>query len=1030
LIIGLGLAFLLVLNCQEDGSWSQGGDEGKIVEPASPSLATDEQDSRFQLWGGEIVAVNRPGNFSAAFAGDTLLVSGELNGKSWSWTWRTTGVGRDGSCPRTPWRTPEFMVTESPDGQERARVRLSDGCFAELYESRASGLRQHFTIRSAEDGPGPLLLEAEIGGDLATEWTHSAADRLAFSLDNKNVLQYQSIIALDAEGAPLPIRWKMHGGSLWLSIDDREASYPVEVDLLLGAASELWVARYNGPVSGADEALAIAVDGQGNVIVAGPALNAATGFDYLTVKYDNDGAVLWAKWYNGPGDGPDTATAVQVDKVGNVYVTGSSWGGGGSELDYATIKYDADGNQQWVSRYAGAANNTDYALALALDAQGNVFVTGYSWGSGTEYDYATVKYDGDGVQQWANRYNSPANNLDKARAIALDASGNVFVTGVSIGVGSSKDCLTVAYDNDGGIIWVERFNGAANNDDEGFDLAVDGDDNVVVVGASVGSGVGWDYLTIKYDNGGARLWTMIYNGTASDVDYAHAVAIGGENDIYLTGSSWGAGGAHEDFVTIKYNPAGVQQWVARYDGPVADADIAYDLVVDVAENVYVVGESYGWGTNRDYATLKYNGDGELQWVARYNGPVNDHDMANAVAVDEQANVYVTGESLGRATGYDFTTIRYCGACYVGGECHADGTLNPTNPCEICLSAFSSVAWSENDGAACDDGAFCNGADTCLGRLCNVHTGDPCADNGVYCDGNEFCNETIDDCVSTGNPCPDDGLWCNGEEECNEGLQQCLHTGNPCPDDGLWCNGEEYCDDSLDQCRRIDVPACPDDGCFCNGEEFCDEDIDQCAHQNAPDCADNGLFCDGEEYCDEINDVCAATGNPCPDDLMFCTGVESCDETDDQCLQTGNPCPDNGLWCDGLEWCDEGNDRCLTTGDPCDEDEQCLEETDECVPLADDDTIDDDTIDDDTTDDDTIDDDSIDDDTIDDDSIDDDTIDDDTTDDDMIDDDTIDDDTTDDDMIDDDTIDDDTTDDDMIDDDSIDDDDDDDDCCGC
>jgi hypothetical protein len=95
--------------------------------------------------------------------------------------------------------------------------------------------------------------------------------------------------------------------------------------------------------------------------------------------------------YNGPGNSYDEATGIALDSSGNVYVTGES-SGSGTGGDYATIKYDSAGSEIWVRRYNGPANGWDYATGIALDSSGNVYVTGRSWGSGTEYDYATIKY--------------------------------------------------------------------------------------------------------------------------------------------------------------------------------------------------------------------------------------------------------------------------------------------------------------------------------------------------------------------------------------------------------------------------------------------------------------------------------------------------------------------------------------------------------------------------------------------------------------------------------------------------------------
>jgi len=91
------------------------------------------------------------------------------------------------------------------------------------------------------------------------------------------------------------------------------------------------------------------------------------------------------------------------------------------------------------------------------------------------------------------------------------------------------------------------------------------------------------------------------------------------------------------------NPA--QIWVARYNGPANDDDWAFAIAVDDAGNVYVTGRSANYWDN-DYVTVKYDASGVEQWVARYNGPGYDNDHAWAIALDGAGNVYVTGSSHG------------------------------------------------------------------------------------------------------------------------------------------------------------------------------------------------------------------------------------------------------------------------------------------------------------------------------------------------------------------------------------------------
>src|SRR6266542_3142458 len=152
----------------------------------------------------------------------------------------------------------------------------------------------------------------------------------------------------------------------------------------------------------------------------------------------------WAKGYNGPGNFSDQAFAIAIDGSGNVYVTGASFGSG-TDYDDATIKYTASGTEEWVARYNGPGNLFDHPFAIAVDGAGNVYVTGRSIGSGTDFDYATVKYNAaDGAEDWVTRYNGPGNGADAARAIAIDGSGNVYVTGESF-AGAETDYATIKY---------------------------------------------------------------------------------------------------------------------------------------------------------------------------------------------------------------------------------------------------------------------------------------------------------------------------------------------------------------------------------------------------------------------------------------------------------------------------------------------------------------------------------------------------------------------------------------------------------
>ncbi|MFO0754014.1 MAG: SBBP repeat-containing protein [Thermodesulfovibrionales bacterium] len=164
------------------------------------------------------------------------------------------------------------------------------------------------------------------------------------------------------------------------------------------------VARYNS--GGSDFARAIAVGPSGNVYVTGQSCQSQTNCDYATVAYDRNLKRLWVARYSGPANGEDDPSAIATDSLGNVYVTGESKGSE-TNTDYATVAYDANGNELWVARYNGPGNWGDSAVALAVGPSGTIYVTGYSSGSERTADYATVAYDSSGNELWVVRYNGP-----------------------------------------------------------------------------------------------------------------------------------------------------------------------------------------------------------------------------------------------------------------------------------------------------------------------------------------------------------------------------------------------------------------------------------------------------------------------------------------------------------------------------------------------------------------------------------------------------------------------------------------------
>ena len=241
--------------------------------------------------------------------------------------------------------------------------------------------------------------------------------------------------------------------------------------------------------------------------------------------------------------------------------------------------------------------------------------------------------------------------------MCLDGEGNIIVTGVFWPqTNNSSDFITVKYSPEGTKLWSARFNGPSDpspgySHDVPAELVVDGSGNVYVTGSSI-TPVGADYVTIKYDSTGQQRWTRRYDGPAHGLDIPAAIGMDTNGNIFVSGSSSGAGTAH-DFLTINYDPDGNELWTARYDGPLHAVDEVVALAVDVSGNVYVVGNSVGSGSCagnadsecRDITAVKYDTHGNQLWEARHER-LGRREEAACVAVNDDGELFVAAATGG------------------------------------------------------------------------------------------------------------------------------------------------------------------------------------------------------------------------------------------------------------------------------------------------------------------------------------------------------------------------------------------------
>ena len=455
----------------------------------------------------------------------------------------------------------------------------------------------------------------------------------------------------------------------YLDATAAEASIVINGDYAITANFVKWVARYDNGFTADDQAIGMVIDADGNIYVTGNSYDGddpldpadpITDDDYLTIKYDSELNQVWAKRYNGPANGDDRPVDIAMDSAGNIYVTGKSEGSG-TNYDYATVAYNSNGTQLWATRFDGVESDVDSPSAIAVDGSGNVYVTGTSRGDNL-YDCVTIQYDDKGDEQWVAIYDR--GERDEGYDVAVDGDGNVYVTGYSEGLGTGRDYATIKYDGaTGNPLWdfdpdpleeepATFYVGPGSANDSASAIAVDGSGNIYVTGQSEGSND--DYVTVKYGSDGNEIWAARYDGSGG-ADVPSCMALDGDGNVYVTGRSQGS---NSDYATIKYDNDGNEEWVARYDGEAGGSDMARAMVLDSEGNVYVTGASEVANTKPNYVTIAYDSDGNELWdnPVSYSGPVN-RDYANAIVVDADGNIFVTGSSEDIYNGDDYVTVR-------------------------------------------------------------------------------------------------------------------------------------------------------------------------------------------------------------------------------------------------------------------------------------------------------------------------------------------------------------------------------------
>ena len=512
------------------------------------------------------------------------------------------------------------------------------------------------------------------------------------SLDLRNVFEdfEGRAMALDADGKMVVAGNGWSGGNQDFAVVRYNADGSLDTDF----GTEGRVTTAVG--SGHDEAQAVAVDGDGNIVVAGYS-DSGSNHDFAVVRYDSDGNLdtdfsTDGKVTTGIGSAGDFGRAVVVQSDGKIVVAGYSWTG--SNRDFAVVRYNANGSLDTGFHADGkvttaVGSGDDEAHALALDGDGNIVVAGNSH-NGSNHDFAAVRYDSDGSLDTDFSTDGKVTTGvgsagDFGRAVAVDGDGNIVVAGNSYN-GSNHDFAVVRYDSDGSLDTDfdsdgKVTTGVGSGHDYGHAVAVDGDGKIVVAGTRYASGTpGFALVRYKADGSLDDTFGTIVSGNTrsgkqttsfgSGNSEAHTVALASNGKIVA------AGFARTSVEVVpalaRYNANGTLDTSFDSDGKVAPFDSHDDqsraVALQADGKVVTAGSSHN-GSDDDFAVARYNADGTLDADFGEDGRVTTEvgsagDFGRAVAVDGNGKIVVAGNSW-VGSNHAFAVVRY----------NADGTLD-------------------------------------------------------------------------------------------------------------------------------------------------------------------------------------------------------------------------------------------------------------------------------------------------------------------------------------------------------------------
>lgn len=296
----------------------------------------------------------------------------------------------------------------------------------------------------------------------------------------------------------------------------------------------LWQHDFNSSVANNDYGIALSEDNNGNIYVVGTTdNNTTTDYNVVILKYNSAGTLLWSKIWASSYNLKDIATGITTDNTGNIYICATSETPTTS-LDFLTLKLDDSGNILWKNRY-DKAGLKDAPIAISLMQNGNIYVTGVSASATNNWDYTVVDLSNTGTYLNEKRINISSSQYDQPLAYAKDNNENIYITGKTSTDGINYNITTAKILSNFTIGWVKTID-FSGKEDVGNAIKVDNNGNVYVGGYVTKSNNAKSMFLVKYGAQGNQLWKKVESAKNPIKDAViKSLEKDNEGNIYVAG---------------------------------------------------------------------------------------------------------------------------------------------------------------------------------------------------------------------------------------------------------------------------------------------------------------------------------------------------------------------------------------------------------------------------------------------------------------------------------------------------------------